>query len=127
VTVTPGANTRIGCAGEIGLNAQVRCDVRLNACINGIDGGDTLVGADGSHEIPFIIKKTFPDQATADVTVYNAAAPFQFRVLDVLVENQAANRANANTMQVCKAAAGGSPISDAMSLNGKAAGDSFEP
>lgn len=123
VTTTAGANTFVGCAGEIGTNGQTRVDVRLNATINGIDGGDTQVGADASHAVPFIIKKTFPDQATADVTIYNVTAPFQFRVLDVLVENQAANGANANTVQVCKAAAGASPISDAMSLNGKAAND----
>jgi predicted RecA/RadA family phage recombinase len=63
---------------------------------------------------------TFPDQATNDITITNPY-PFALRLVDALIENTAANGANANTIQVCAAAAGGSPITDAMSLNAVAA------
>lgn len=76
--------------------------------------------ADGANGIPIIIQKTFPDGATGDVEIYNANAPFKFRVINAWVENRAANGANANTVQVCAAASGASPITDAMSLNNKA-------
>ena len=66
----------------------------------------------------FVIEKAFGD-AAGDVSIYDGDAPFAFTVLDVLIENKAANGANANTVQVCGAAAGASPISDAISLNGK--------
>jgi len=84
--------------------------IRPDASQEGVAGeiGDLLV-----------ISATFAD-AAGDVEVYDAAAPIAFRIIDVLVENQAANGANANTVQVCAAAAGASPISDAISLNGVA-------
>ena len=57
------------------------------------------------------------------MAIFTANAPYKFRVLDAWIENTAANGANANTIQVCAAAAGSTPITDAMSLNGKVAND----
>lgn len=122
VTNTPNGNY-LGVATKLQVAADAICEVALNIDSQGVDGSDLIVHGDGLHSVPFLIEKSWPDQATADVAIYNANAPFPFRVIDTLLENQAANGANANTIQVCKAAAGGSPITDAMSLNGKAAKD----
>lgn len=110
LTVTQGNNRFAGVAARIGLNGDTYGYVLLNR---------EFVASNPVE----IVTATWPDQATADVVVFNANAPSAFRVIDVLLENTAANGANANTIQVCAAAAGGSAISDAMSLNGKAAGD----
>jgi len=82
-----------------------------------IDGTTPKDVADGGHAVPLVIQKTFGDMATGDVEIYNENAPFKFRVIDAWVENRAANGANANSVQVCAAAAGASTITDAMSLN----------
>jgi len=88
-----------------------------------IDGTTPKDVADAGHGVPFVIQKTFTDAATGDVTIYDSAAPFKFRVIDAWVENRAANGANANSIQVCAAAAGSNPITDAMSLNNVADND----
>lgn len=119
-----GAPTGVGPAAAIALEAStVNNDVIECMFLRpyGIDGRVLEKRADLANYVPFIIEKSWPDQATADVAIYAAAAPFAFRVLDVTLENSGANGANANTIQVCAAAAGGTPISDAMSLNGIAA------
>lgn len=83
--------------------------------------GDTIAAVKINDTVDSVeLNVSFPDQATADITITNPY-PFALRLIDALIENQAANGANANTIQVCAAAAGGSPISDAMSLNGIAA------
>jgi predicted RecA/RadA family phage recombinase len=95
-----------GRAAKIGLNGDTKGYVKLN---------------DGADNSPIEFNVSWPDQATADITITN---PYNvpIRIIDVLLENNAANGANANTIQVCAAAAGASPISDAMSLNAVAAG-----
>jgi len=83
-------------------------------------GTHQAVVGDGGQGIPVIITKSWTDAATGDVEIYNANAPFKFRVIDAWLENQGANGANANSIQVCAAAAGANAITDAMSLNNKA-------
>lgn len=107
---TPAANVAPGLiyagrAMKIGLNGDTVGNVKL---LDSIDNPEFNI--------------VFPDQATADITITNPY-PFAIRIVDALVENNAANGANANTLQVCAAAAGASPITDAMSVNGKVAGD----
>jgi len=66
-----------------------------------------------------VIQQDFTD-ADGDVSVFGTSgAPRALRVIDFICENQAANGANANTVQLCAAAAGASAISDALALNGK--------
>lgn len=74
--------------------------------------------ADAGWGLPIYIQKTFGDDATGDVVVLNANCPQKLRIVDVWVENRAANGVNANTIQLCAAAAGASPITDAIALSG---------
>jgi hypothetical protein len=119
-----GAPTGVGPAIGIALEASTANNDIIEVMMLrpfGIDARVLEKRANASQYVDFIIEQSWPDQATADIAIYNAAAPFNFRVIDVLLENSGANGANANTIQVCAAAAGGTPISDAMSLNGIAA------
>lgn len=77
------------------------------------------VMGDAGGGIPLVYQKTFGDDATGDVVFFNANAPFKMRIIQVWVENRAANGANANTIQLCKSAAGADTITDAMALTGK--------
>lgn len=79
--------------------------------------------ASGSPGDLLVIPVDVADGATADVTVFSANCPFKFRVADFLFECNSTNGANANTMTLCAAAAGASPISDALALSGKVPGD----
>lgn len=65
------------------------------------------------------LKIDIADGATADVDT--AVLPFGIEIDDVLSESAGANGANANTMQL--KTTGGVAITDAISMNGKAAGD----
>lgn len=69
--------------------------------------------------MPVVLKLDVPDGATADVDT--AVLPFGIEIDDVLSTSLGANGANANTMQV--QTTGAVAISDAISMNGKAAGD----
>lgn len=73
--------------------------------------------ADAAWGLPLYIQKTFGDDATGDVVVLNANCPQKLRIIDMWVENRAANGVNANTIQLCAAAAGASPITDAIALS----------
>jgi hypothetical protein len=95
--------------------------------VTGINGSTPANIADGGHGIPFVIIKSFADAASGDTAIYAAAAPFKFRVIDAVFENRGANGANANTVQLCAAAGGASPITDAMSTNNKADKDLVRP
>lgn len=80
-----------------------------------------LAGVADNIGAPFVLTAAFADGATGDVAVYSSNAPFKFRIIDAWVENDAANGSNANTIRVCAAAAGADGITDAMSLEDKAA------
>lgn len=69
--------------------------------------------------MPVVLKLDIPDGATADVDT--AVLPFGIEIDDVTSTSAGANGANANTMQV--QTTGGVAISDAISMNGAAAGD----
>lgn len=73
------------------------------------------VDADAEFGMLFVIRGDWAD-AAADITVRDADAPFAFRVIDAVFENQAANGVNVNSIQVCKAA-GASGITDVAVLN----------
>ena len=107
----------IGHATEAAADSAAVTEVNIKLAMPAAqDAGATPTGGVGEL---IVIRKAFAD-AAGDTGVFGTAgAPVALRVLDVLVENTAANGANANTIQVAKAAAGASPISDAMSLNAK--------
>lgn len=96
--------------------AQTTLDARitnLEDLLRSYAAGDLVPG------MPVVLKLDIPDGATADVD--SAALPFGVEIDDVLATSLGANGANANTMQV--QTTGGVAISDAISMNGKAAGD----
>jgi hypothetical protein len=111
--------TAIGTALEVAAanNDVIECVLDNAGSISGLDGSYPANLASGGNSVPFIIRNDFADGATGDTAIYAAAAPFKFRVIDAWFENKGANGANANTVQLCAAAAGASPITDAMSTN----------
>lgn len=92
-----------------------------NAASNGLAIAPNALGlaADAVPAIPFVLEKSFADGVSGD-TVITAPAGFKFRVTGFEIENHGANGSNANTVQLCAAASGASPISNAVSLNGVA-------
>jgi hypothetical protein len=94
-----------------------------NGAAGSINGGSVLNLAEAALGVPIIILKSFADAASGDTVILNANCPRKIQVLDAVFENRGANGANANTVQLCAAAAGASPITDAMSTNAKVAGD----
>lgn len=107
----------IGHATDAAADSAAVTEVNLKLAMPAAqEAGATPTGGVGEL---IVIRKAFAD-AAGDTGVFGTAgAPVALTILDVLVENRAANGANANTIQVCKAAAGASAVSDAISLNAK--------
>lgn len=101
---SPPAGTRVDLAARI---------TNLEDLLRSYAAGDIVPG------MPVVLKLDIPDGATANVDT--AALPFGIEIDDVMCTAAGANGANANTMQLQTGAA--AVISDAMSLNGKVAGD----
>lgn len=88
----------------------------------GILPGMTSVSADLTPSMDFIVSVVMADGADGDVQVFNANAPYKFQIIDAWVQSTGNNGANANTVQLCAEAAGGTPITDAISMNAKTTG-----
>jgi len=117
VSAVSGFLSALGCAVSSGMSIL---DLWNAGSAPAIPPAALGLAASGTPVIPFCIEKTFADAATGDTAIYNAAAPYAFRVIGFEVENHGANGVNANSVQLCAAAAGASPISDAVSTNGLA-------
>lgn len=114
VTDTP-AGDPIGMAAQAAGAAGAVVEVRLLPNLLSILAHRRVL-VDGGYSYPMLLSQSFADSA-GDVD--DLVAPCKLQILDAWIENQAANGANANTVQVCAAASGASAVTDAISLNAK--------
>lgn len=102
---TPPAGT-----AKTTLDARI---ANLEDLLRSYAAGDLVPG------VAVTLKLDIPDGATADVDT--AVLPFGLEIDECMVVAGGANGANANTIQI--KTTGGVAISDAISMNGKVAGD----